>query len=86
MIIVHDVVVKQREVVDQFHSGRPSEGHLDIGPHRLRRKQSECRSKRFARTVVGRCSGAIDPTPVILDDPTKFRLESGTGRRQYRAV
>ena len=42
-ITVDDVVVKEREVVDELDRNRPRECRLSLAPTRLRRQQHECR-------------------------------------------
>ena len=94
-VVVHDVVVNQREVVDQLHRHRPGERHRGRSAHRLGRQDGQGGPDPF--TVTPRRQGlpvGVNPAEVVagrggqpgrkpVDGRPQSRLDQGAGPLQH---
>ena len=84
MIIIHDVVMQQGEIVNQLHRRRAGERYFCLGSHCFGGKNGERRSQGLAATIIRPCPGLVDPSPVVLDHSPEFRLQTGArGRHDW---
>ena len=63
--LILDVVVEQREVMDELDGGGGREGLLDFAPQRLRREQQRRRAQQLARRGLGGASLDVLPPEVV---------------------
>lgn len=66
---VHDVVVQQREVVDQLHGGRRLHGGRVLTAERSRGGEYQGRADRLARVARRRGAVRVLPAEVVERDP-----------------
>jgi len=64
-IAIHQVVVQQREVVDEFDADRAGRPDLGGRSGRLRRQQCERRTDGFTPAALGRPAVGVAPPEVI---------------------
>jgi hypothetical protein len=68
-VAIHDIVLKQREVVHKLDGNRDRDGCLRVAAHRLRAQQRESGADRLAHVPGGRPPVDVTPAEVVAGDP-----------------
>ncbi len=83
-VAVHQVVVQQREVVDQLHGDGAGDAGLGLGAGDLRGEHREGGAYGLAAVPVRGVALGVDPAEVVGGNRVHGRCQAVDGRPQYR--